>query len=393
MIKKYLGYFFIIFGVSIFLYVTYMDSKYAYISRPFSSYTLLVSSWEKYKQQFINQDGRVVDDTQKNTTTSEGQSYAMLRAVYIDDKESFDKVWQWTKNNLKRPSDNLFGWRWGLNNQGTYGFLENGGDNSASDADTDIALALIFAGKRWNNDNYTNQAKTILQDIWNKETGVANSKRYLIAGNWANSSNELIINPSYFSPYAWRIFAKVDTKNDWSSLIAPAYTLLINSGQNKLDQNQGVGLPPDWLAINKTNGTVSATQIGSLTTNYSFDAMRIPWKIALDYQWNKDQNAYNYLLNSYKRLSEIYTQEDKLPTALNHSGQILQNQENPTMYATALGYFMIVEPEAAKKIYEEKILRLYSNDQNTFNSNIPYYEQNWLWFGSGIYNHQLVPFT
>ncbi len=387
--KRILGYLFIVLGIAVFGYVLYVNSQYIDLTRPFSSYTLLISSWEKYKQEFINKDGRVIDYSQSGITTSEGQSYAMLRSVYIDDKGAFDQVWNWSKINLKRPTDNLFGWKWGLTSDNKYGFLENGGSNSAADADTDIALALIFAGKRWKNDEYINQSKTILKDIWDKETGVAAGKRYLIAGNWATDGNMLIINPSYFEPYAWRIFATVDKDHDWNSLIGPAYALLTDSGKSNLDKNSSVGLPPDWVEIDKTTGVLKAPSFANLTTNYSFDAMRIPWKIGLDYQWNKNQEAYNYLAQSFKKISEIYATDGKLPTSLSHDGQIVQDQENPTMYATAIGYFMLADPIAAKKIYQEKILNLYSNDQNMFNSNLPYYEQNWLWFGSAIYNHEI----
>lgn len=384
------GYLFIFSGIAIFLYVIYANSRYVDITRPFSSYTLLISSWEKYKQQFIDKEGRVIDNTLGDVTTSEGQSYAMLRSVYLDDKMAFDLIWNWTKNNLKRPNDNLFGWKWGLNNANQYGFLEDGGFNSAADADIDIALALIFAGKRWNDNDYTEQARLILKDVWDKETAVAAGKRYLLAGNWANEPTKLIINPSYFAPYAWRIFASVDKDHDWNSLINPAYELLIESGKNNLDKNFAAGLPPDWVEVDKATGTLRAPNYANLTTNYSFDAMRVPWRIGLDYQWNKNQEAFDYLNQSFKRLSEVYHSENKLPASMAHDGQIVQAQENPTMYATAIAYFMITEPETAKKIYQDKIIKLYSNDQNMFNANLPYYEQNWLWFGSAIYNHELI---
>src|SRR5437016_10118896 len=44
---------------------------------------VLTNSWTAYKQQFIQQDGRVIDWMSEGNTTSEGQSYAMLRAVWM----------------------------------------------------------------------------------------------------------------------------------------------------------------------------------------------------------------------------------------------------------------------------------------------------------------------
>jgi hypothetical protein len=63
------------------------------------------------------------------------------------------------------------------------------------------------------------------------------------------------------------------------------------------------------------------------------------------------------------------------------------------MYATSLGYFSVIKPELAKKIYQEKIVELYSTDESTFKDNIPYYEQNWLWFGAGLFNESLVTYS
>ncbi|MBA3724103.1 MAG: glycosyl hydrolase [Candidatus Levybacteria bacterium] len=388
---KRLGFALLIICIAILAFTFYRISPLYNQTQQFSGYTLLSSSWEKYKEKFINADGRVLDFSQESITTSEGQSYAMLRAVWSDDKETFDKVWKWTKENMKRPDDALFTWRWGKLDDGTYGPLKNGGENAASDADTDIALALIFAAHRWNQEAYQDQAKVIIADIWDVETDVANGKRYMIAGNWATDDQRIVVNPSYFAPYAWKIFAQVDD-NDWNSLVTPSYALLKQSGREKLDSDKGVGLAPDWVAVDKKTGALSATNLPNLTTNYSFDAVRTPWRITLDYMWNKDPQAKEYL-ESLSVLDDLYQKDGKLYASYEHNGTPIQTFESPTAYSTALGYFIVENPEVAEEIYQNKILKLYSNDQNTFKDDIGYYEQNWLWFGAALYNKQLIPYT
>lgn len=350
----------------------------------------MVSSWERYKPQFILPEGRVADHTQNGITTSEGQSYAMLRAVWVDDKATFDTVWKWTKDNLKRPNDNLFGWRWGERKDGSFGFLEDGGENAASDADVDIALALIFAGERWNDGRYVAEAKEVLKSIWELQVDTVNGKNYMVAGNWAKGAQQVVLNPSYFAPYAWRIFAEVDKEHAWLSLIDPAYELLQQVGQDPLDKGRSVGLPPDWVAIDKPSGKLMAPSNGNLKTDYSFDAMRVPFRIALDYLWFKEQRAYDYLANNYAIFEQKFTESGKLPMVIAHHGDVLNDSENPSMYGTALGYFKVVKPEIADVIYEQKILKLYASDKNSFNSELPYYDQNWLWFGTALYNDFLI---
>lgn len=391
--RKLIAYILILISILIIAYVFYMNSQYKGITREFSSYTLLSSSWQLYKNKFINKDGRVIDYSQNDITTSEGQSYAMLRAIWIDDKETFDRVWKWTKENLKRPNDNLLGWRWGERTDKTFGFMPEGGDNSASDADQDIALALIFASSRWNEPTYTDEAKKILQDLWEINTAEVNNKRYLLAGNWAQNNKELVINPSYFAPYAWRIFAVVDTEHDWNSLISPAYTLLIDSGEVPLDKEKGVGLPPDWLVIEKQTGAFKPpVNLGSFSTNYSFDALRIPWRIALDVKWNKDQKAQEALNKICKPLEQYYTEDKLLVNTYTHDGIKVNMDENPAMYAASLGCFIQTNQKIAQDIYQNKIVKLYANDTNTFRDDITYYDQNWLWFGAALYNNYLIPY-
>ncbi|MGH7203633.1 MAG: glycosyl hydrolase family 8 [Candidatus Levyibacteriota bacterium] len=392
--RKPLGILLLICGVLIVLFVGYENSRVSKRTRVFSSYTLLSSSWDNYKTQFIQSNGQSLDPSQQNITTSEGQGYAMLRAVWVDDKSTFDKVYSFTQSHMKRPHDNLFGWRYGKLPNGKSGFVSGGGDNSAADADSDIAYALLLASKRWNNPKYQTDALPIIKDMWRYETASGSGgKRYVIAGNWAQNSQRMIINVSYFAPYEWREFATVDKQDDWQSLLNPAYQLLTDAGEASLDKAKGVGLPPDWMAMNRQTGQLSVANLSNLTTNYSFDAMRTPWRIALDYQWYKDPHDLDYLKNSYALLAQNYEKNHKLASTYAHDGSQLTTVENPAMYATALGYFMVTNKSLATQMYQDKIIRLYSNDQNTFDKNLPYYEQNWLWFGAALYNNFLSHFN
>ena len=388
--KRIVGLLLLVVGISLFSFVWYRQNKFNQVNRTFSPYSILASSWEKYKLQFISEDGRVLDRTQNDITTSEGQSYAMLRAVWIDDKETFDKVWKFSKENMKRPHDNLLGWRYGEKEDGSYGLLGEGGDNSASDADCDIALALLFAYKRWNDNSYISDAKLVMDDIWELEVDRAGGRNYMVAGNWAKGGDKLVVNPSYFAPYAWRIFHQVDGTHPWESLIDPAYDVLNKSGQSNLNKQKSAGLPPDWIAIDRASGALETPQIESLKTDYSFDAMRVPFRIALDYKWFGDGRDKDYLRTSFPILSEQFTQTGKIASSFSHDGTVINQNENPSMYATSLGYFIVENPELARRIYEEKIVRLYANSQDAFDTNLPYYDQNWLWFGTALYHNFLI---
>jgi hypothetical protein len=90
----------------------------------FSPLEILGGTWYTYKLEGLEPGtGRTIDRSRGNITTSEGESYTMLRAVWMDDKPTFDTSWQWTKDNLHRPHDQLFAWLFGERPDGTYGVL------------------------------------------------------------------------------------------------------------------------------------------------------------------------------------------------------------------------------------------------------------------------------
>jgi len=378
----------ILVGALVLIGRAYLNSDAYQENRVFSQYSVLTSTWEKYKQNYIDETGRVIDPDQEFITTSEGQSYALLRAVWSDDKAKFDQIWQWTKNNLQREEDKLFSWKWGQLENGDYGVLPEGGLNSATDADSDIALALLFAAERWKDDQYRLEAEQILASIWEQLVVEVNGQYYLLPGTWANSETELVLNPSYFMPYSWRIFAEADPEHDWQLLIDPAYQVLMMAGDLNLNGEQGVGLPPNWLSLQKASGALTAPP-ADLTTHYSYDAMRVPWRITLDYVWFGDEQAHQYLA-TLEKLNEIYQSQGQFTSTYSYSGQPLTEYESPVMYATSLGYFQVIHPEVAENILNTKILSLYSNDENSFSSELNYYDENWLWFSLGLY-YQALP--
>ncbi|MDF1497982.1 MAG: glycosyl hydrolase family 8 [Patescibacteria group bacterium] len=348
---------------------------------------ILEESWQSYKTHFITSENKITDPYNNNSTTSEGQSYAMLRAVWMDDKETFDNVLGWTNENLKLTNSNLFAWSWIQDDDGKWGIRDEG---TATDADQDIALALLFAYKKWDNATYLEQAKKIISDIWDYEVVEIQKKHYLTAGNWTSTKKDIVINPSYLAPYAYRIFAEIDPSHNWMELVNTSYDILYNSSESLLGYNKSIGLPPNWCAINPDEEIISAEHLGDFSRDYSYDAIRTPWRIALDYQWNKEPRAKKYL-ESLEFLNKEWLEKKKISASYSHDGEHWENYESTASYGTNLGYFIITNPETAQEIYEEKILGKYFEDEEKSYWNDPknYYEQNWGWFGTALYADKL----
>lgn len=356
----------------------------------FASHTLLEGTWNSYKKEYWeNETGRTLDKQQNDITTSEGQSYTMLRSVWMSDKQTFDKAWDWTKQHLERD-DKLFSWRWGERSDGTYGVLTDvGGQNAASDAEVDIALSLLMAAGRWQQESYLNEAKALIDAIWEHEIVEVQGTPYLTSNNLEKySQSPIVMNPSYFAPYAFREFAKADTDHDWMAVVDSSYDFLNRAIDSPLDKGTSAGLPPDWVLMDRTTGAIAAPTTQNLTTNYSYDAMRVTWRLAMDYEWNKEPRAKE-TLEKMKFLSNEWQNGATIYSTYTHNGDALTQDEVAETYGTTLGYFDVVNPEQAGEVYEQKIKTLYDQNTNAWKEPLTYYASNWVWFGIGLHEGQL----
>ncbi|HEY9650839.1 MAG TPA: glycosyl hydrolase family 8 [Coleofasciculaceae cyanobacterium] len=343
---------------------------------------LLEESWVIYRQQFIQEDGRVIDYEASDRSTSEGQAYAMLRAVLVNDPITFDLTLRWAEDNLYRPDasgkpiDQLWAWKWGKDNKGKWGPIDK---NFASDADIDAITALILASRRWNRPEYLDLARTKLQDLWKYSTIAApGGKRYLLPGPveaFVPSPSTIYLNPSYFAPYAFRLFAQVDRDRDWLSLVDSSYQALEQS--SKVSK---VGLPSDWIALDTKTGKFQPMPSNHpLQSVYSFDAYRVWWRVAWDAAWFKSPEALRYLQSATPHLQAQWRSASRLPARIDLQGKATVNYEATSQYAMLYPAFRLINPDIAKPLLEEKLLPRYN--QGIWDDESAYYTQNLAWLG------------
>jgi endo-1,4-beta-D-glucanase Y len=195
-------------------------------------------------------------------TVSEGIGYGMLLAVNMAERPLFDDLWSYTKLHL--DSNGLMKWR--VRADGT-----NDGQNSASDADEDMAFALLCADKQWGSGgaiNYLQEAVTLINDIYENEVDPVTFA--LKPGDGWGSSPP--VNPSYLIPAYYRVFRNAAQDDRWLNVIQKSYDIL------QAAANPSTGLLPDWCL---PDGSPDPSR----SYEYSYDATRTPWRIALDYLW------------------------------------------------------------------------------------------------------------
>lgn len=356
-----------------------------------STAEILQQSWAAYRQRFIQADGRVIDWERNARTVSEGQAYAMLRAVFVNDPDTFALTLKWAEDNLRQvtPSNgetdgesvsSLWAWQWGQNSQGEWGVLD---PNFASDADLDAITALIFASRRWNRPDYLELARIKLKDLWTLSTVTASPggkrpQRYFLPGPvtaFQPQPNQIYLNPSYLAPYAFRLFAQVDRERDWQSLIDSSYQVLQDS--TRLSQ---VGLPSDWVALDLETGQFQSPPVSArLRSTYSFDAYRVWWRVALDAVWFKEPRAEAFLEEHLADLQKRWQTNQSIPARINLRGAATARYEATSQYAMLYPAFQLVAPSIAEEIRQQKLLTTYNN--GIWDNDSAYYVQNLAWLG------------
>ncbi|MBS1856487.1 MAG: glycosyl hydrolase [Acidobacteria bacterium] len=342
---------------------------------------VLRQSWEAYRTRFIQKDGRVIDYRAGGISTSEGQAYAMLRAAWIRDRATFDRAWNWSLNNLNSGvrADHLWAWKWGKDAAGNWKVLDKA---FATDADEDAAVALLLAWKTWNDPRYLRAAQATIADLWNHAVVAIGGRRYLLAGDSLCGADGCRINPSYYAPYAYRLFAKYDRAHPWNQMVGESYRLL-----ESVSSLTGTHLPPDWAHLDTTTGDVALGS--SKDSSFSYDAFRVFWRVALDYRVNQDPRAAQYLRQSLPWLSAEWSRDGRVPAVISANGRQRAEYESFDMLGGILPALRITAPQVADQV-GKKLVSTYSN--GFWSEPDSYYLQNWAWLGTALYEGYVAPF-
>lgn len=339
---------------------------------------VLRQAWEDYRATYIAADGRVNDPASGGRTTSEGQAYAMVRALVVDDAVTFEQARAWTEANLQGgDAAALPAWLWGRDAAGVAGVRD---PMPASDADEWMAWALLGASARWDRPAYRSQAVAMLGRLWDTETRATGAGRVLLPGPWAATMDPVRLNPSYFLPFAWRAFAAADPAHDWAALEAPAYALW--------DRCRAAdGLPPDWCSIDVRTGTVVAPAARA-DAAFGFEAFRIGWTLAAEVAWTGDGRA-RALLDGFTALHARFEAEGGLPAVIAPSGEAAAPYPYLGMYGALLPGWGLDRPAGANALWRRAIRP--TRAAHGWGDASDYYSQNWIWLGYALWRGAIGP--
>lgn len=229
-----------------------------------------VHLWEQYKSRFVTAQGRVIDSANGMISHSEGQGYGMLLAVAANDRDAFDRIWNWTRGNLMVRDDQLIAWRWEPGQRPPVTDM-----NNATDGDILVSWALTEAAELWAELSYRVAARRIAVEIGRKTVLFKQQPGSLILPAVAGFSAEErrdgpVINLSYYVFPALARLSIVAPEYDWSGLSQAGLDI---ARQARFGASQ---LPTEWISVREGKAKPAA----GFPAQFSYNAIRIPLYMA-----------------------------------------------------------------------------------------------------------------
>lgn len=346
--------------------------------------------WDSYQHYYMSA-GRVRRPKNQMDTVSEGQAYAMLRAVWLRDRAGFDAAYQWTEENLSRlrsNGDHLLSWRYGSGALGSPAVIDQ---TPALDADLDYALALFLASRIWTDGKsptgtmpYRDKGLAVAENIMQKGVLIHPNGEFVMLPwpmeDTRSPDRDILINPSYFSPGHYRVFAVETGDPRWTRLADDTYNIV-----NRLLESQGargdqVAAIPDWIVMRPNGGFATDPDRGYVS---GWDAFRIWWRIRLDYDICGNPRARDILTTHLVRfLNKSMTESGgEVASESNRDGSPVNKWTNSGMaaaYGWALREF---EPALSRSLQRQAVRRLQREGEFMyFQDKEDYYTNSWAWF-------------
>lgn len=229
----------------------------------------LKAAFKYYLENMYNENGGlggIRSNPGSSEYFSEGVGYGMLMMVYFSDNTTsyqpqFDKLWAL----YKAFPDSLGLMNWKIGNLDPSKSSNIWGKGAATDAEMDVAAALILAARQFGEESYLSEAASLLEKVRLYE--FEKNGLHKPGDSWNDKKN-----PSYVAPAYYELFKEVDTDGAsfWATALDVNYALL----QTNSDQ-YSTGLFDNW---SNSSGT-------GLDNYYGYDAARTPWRLAQAYYW------------------------------------------------------------------------------------------------------------
>jgi endoglucanase len=327
--------------------------------------------WESYAARFMDGQGRVLDHSAGDRTTSEGESYALLFALVANDRARFDKVLNWTEANLAQGdlTQHLPAWNWGKGADGGWHVLD---PNSASDSDLWIAYALCEAGRLWHVDRYSRLGLALAGRIAREEVLLTpGGGATLLPGRegFHPTADTWYVNPSYLPPPVLAYLDRAAPQGPWKSVLEGLPGLLRGNGGFAMDwlRRDPGGLHPSGPPSDPQSAQAMAPALGS------YDAIRVYLWLGMS---DPQTPAVRDSLAALGGMAAYLRQNAGPPEKVDAGGRVVSASAPPGFMAAVIPFLHALGMPAQEKAERDRLAATRDVPSGLYGRNPVYYDQN-----------------
>ncbi|ULL19819.1 hypothetical protein DVH26_16290 [Paenibacillus sp. H1-7] len=308
--------------------------------------------YDEWKARYLKQNPKATDqyyvfynlegysEPANAVSCSEGHGYGMLATVLMagydtNAKTYFDGLYRFYRAHGSVNNSNLMAWQQIKDSSGNIVDNPDGGNDSATDGDMDIAYALLLADKQWGSSgsiNYLAQANNVIGAIMSKD--VNSSEWILKLGDWAANSDATYGKSTRLSDFMMshlKAYQSASGNANWANVTDKAYNIINYLYNNK---SPNTGLMPDFAVKGSSNYDPAAAGFleGPNDGKYYYNSARTPWRIPVDYLLTGDNRAVGQLttLNNWVKTSTS-SNPNNIKSGYNLNGTVITGETDNTM--------------------------------------------------------------
>ncbi len=335
--------------------------------------------WQAYNQRMIAGDGRVLDHTAGDRTTSEAQAYAMFFALVANDRPEFDKLLNWTESNLAGNdlTTHLPAWSWGKNPDGGWKILDA---HPASDADLWLAYDLLEAGRLWREPRYERLGALVASRIAHAEVApVLGVGTTLLPGaiGFHPDPGTWILNPSYLPPFVLVRLSNAFPEGPWSAILGSLQPILSRGSPNGFAMDwvaAGFSVSPSLSPAQISSGDFAAAPIGS------YDAIRVYLWLGLS---DKSTPGLKSLFEATSGMASFLRANVTPPHKVDAAGRVIATDTPVGFSAALIPYLHALGLKSQEKTQMDRIGSLRDPGSGLYGREAAYYDQNLILFATG----------
>jgi endoglucanase len=337
--------------------------------------------WESYTTRFVDAQGRVIDHSEQDRTTSEGQAYALFFALVDNDRAHFDKLLHWTEDNLAGGDLTLHlpAWEWGHSVAGEWKVLDA---NPASDADLWLAYTLMEAGRLWHEPRFDRLGHLLAQRIAREEVVLIPGLGTTLApgpNGFHPDAQHWVLNPSYLPLPVLTRLTKAEPQGPWGAVLESLPQVLDGATTGGFAMDFEMAGPDGVRPAPPPPQATSGDRVRQAAGGY--DAIRVYLWLGLA---DPATPGVHEALGSLGGMATYLKTQAVPPLEVDATGKVMRADAPVGFSAAVIPYLLANGMKAQAQTQGDRLTALRDPATGLYGRNPLYYDQNLALFSTGF---------